>query len=678
MSEALPSILAHVMMDGEEVGTRQGERSKEILMPRIALWRPWEREVLVPGRKASLPAQIAETMWVLAGRNDVEWLSHYLPRAAEFSDDGKVWRGGYGPRLRRWDVTDTHHKDLYLDQIEHVVRLLNNERGTRRAVMSIYDPALDSPQGKDIPCNNWISFISRLGKLHMNVATRSNDVMWGWSGINQFEWSVLQEIVAHLTGNQIGTLTFNVTSMHVYEKHWDKALKIVDKDPVWAPDLSKPSPRFDLDNRSLGRLDDLIQSWFMIEAMIRSGDPAEFHVDGFPEPMMQSWLRVIQWYWCRNDNYLDPINGTRLWTAAMMSPKRKPTAAEQAVLNNPHVSEAIKETFQGGPDGYLVSPPGPHQVGDVVDVVPVKVTAVHRDKNTVEVTGEVPPNLAGLFETVKGMSINEDIKVKPMTPAQIAAGPLFDNSTRPVTVQDIDALEDKVLKSPVIWSSRDKVTPLAWTAQFVEFVDNLHREKSAVYGDSWKRRGEQMAILANIARKVDRLGEGGAGDTAADTVIDLLVYLAKYALWLNEQDEAYFPAESDENEFVLGVLQSEDRRCVKVVQHASIPPRIVALKEFFEQLTILVQTHEIGNALQARMEIVDHMISLAFPTARYFWGVENGHILSQDTASELFGGTVEQTADYIRGVKADNDRKWAELNAARRWEGYESEGENID
>lgn len=584
VSEALPSILAHVMMDGEEVGTRQGERAKEILIPRIALWKPWEREVLVPGRKASLPAQIAETMWVLAGRNDVEWLSHYLPRAGDFSDDGTTWTGGYGPRIRGWKGGAS----VGIDQLAHVIDLLNNERGTRRAVINIYDPEIDWSGGKDVPCNNWLSFISRNGKLHMNVATRSNDVIWGWSGINQFEWSVLQEIVAHLTGNQIGTLTFNVTSLHVYEKHWDKALKIVDKDPVWAPDLSKPSPRFDLDNRSLGRLDDLIQSWFMIEAMIRSGDPAEFHVDGFPEPMMQSWLRVIQWYWCRNDNYLDPINGTRLWTAAMMSPKRKPTAAEQAVLNNPHVSQAIKETFEGA-----------------------------------------PPSLMSIMPTLRE-------------------------------------------------GTRDKVTPLAWTSQFIEFVDKLHREKSAVYGDSWKRRGEQMAILANIARKVDRLGEGGAGDTAADTVIDLLVYLAKYALWLNEQDEAYFPAESDENEFVLGVLQSEDRRCVKVVQHASIPPRIVALKEFFEQLTILVQTHEIGNALQARMEIVDHMISLAFPTARYFWGVENGHILSQDTASELFGGTVEQTADYIRRVKADNDRKWAELNAARRWEGYESEGENID
>lgn len=579
VSEALPSILAHVMMDGEEVGTRQGERAKEILIPRIALWKPWEREVLVPGRKASLPAQIAETMWVLAGRNDVEWLSHYLPRAGDFSDDGTTWTGGYGPRIRGWKGGAS----VGIDQLAHVIDLLNNERGTRRAVINIYDPEIDWSGGKDVPCNNWLSFISRNGKLHMNVATRSNDVIWGWSGINQFEWSVLQEIVAHLTGNQIGTLTFNVTSLHVYEKHWDKALKIVDKDPVWAPDLSKPSPRFDLDNRSLGRLDDLIQSWFMIEAMIRSGDPAEFHVDGFPEPMMQSWLRVIQWYWCRNDNYLDPINGTRLWTAAMMSPKRKPTAAEQAVLNNPHVSQAIKETFEGA-----------------------------------------PPSLMSIMPTLR---------------------------------------ED----------TRDKVTPLAWTSQFVEFVDNLHREKSAVYGDSWKRRGEILAILANIARKVDRLGEGGAGDTAADTVIDLLVYLIKYRLWLN----ALLPHESKnrwapetEDDAVRAVLNVEDQRCVKVVQHASVPPRIVALKEFFEQLRLVAEDDAEFTNLQARIQIVDHMITLAFPTARYFWGVENGHLLNPYESELLFTAPLGEV-----GAKVQSR---LESNAARRWEGYESEGENID
>jgi thymidylate synthase len=650
VSEALPSIFSHVMMDGEEVGTRQGERAKEILMPRIALWKPWEREVLVPHRRASLPAQIAETMWVLAGRNDVEWLTHYLPRAADFSDDGTTWTGGYGPRIRRWydrPLAAVTAGDHPIDQLDRVVNMLKNDRDTRRAIINIYDPSVDSVHGKDIPCNNWLSFISRLGKLHMNVATRSNDVMWGWSGINQFEWSVLQEIVAHLTGNQIGTLTFNVTSLHVYEKHWDKAARIVDSSGTTTYDHLEASPRFALEHRTVERLDQLIESWFMLEAMIRNGDPAEFHVDQFPEPMMQSWLRVIQWYWSRDSKYLEPIKGTRLCVAAMMSSKRKPTAPEQAVLDNPHVSQALKETFAGLSIPPLRQPdePKPEDIK-----IPGTYPVGHDGTITIALDADTQ-----LFDALKehqgqAVSINEhapDGRLVSVTPA---------------TVGEI---------VPSLKSTRGSHRPLAWTAQFVEFVDNLHREKSAVYGDSWKRRGEQMAILANIARKVDRLGEGGAGDTAADTVIDLLVYLAKYALWLNEH--AGEPAD-DENEFVWGVLQSEDRRCVKVVQHASIPPRIVALKEYFEQLTIVVQSHEIENALQARMKIVDAMITQAFPVARYLWGVENGHILNPYQASELFTAPIADAGAKIAEARAEIKK----ANETRPWAGYESDGENID
>ena len=68
----------------------------------------------------------------------------------------------------------------------------------------------------------------------------------------------------------------------------------------------------------------------------------------------------------------------------------------------------------------------------------------------------------------------------------------------------------------------------------IVFASATHIEKHSAYGDSWKRRGELLAILANIARKVDRLGRPGAGDSELDTRLDLLVYLAKYATWLLE------------------------------------------------------------------------------------------------------------------------------------------------
>src|SRR5690606_4040868 len=100
INDALPALTNAVLNHGEEVGSRLGERTLELTQVAIRLERPWEREVLVPGRRVNLAAQIVESVWVLSGRNDIDALTPYLPRAADFSDDGETWRGGYGPRLR--------------------------------------------------------------------------------------------------------------------------------------------------------------------------------------------------------------------------------------------------------------------------------------------------------------------------------------------------------------------------------------------------------------------------------------------------------------------------------------------------------------------------------------------------------------------------------------------------
>lgn len=63
-------------------------------------------------------------------------------------------------------------------------------------------------------------------------------------------------------------------------------------------------------------------------------------------------------------------------------------------------------------------------------------------------------------------------------------------------------------------------------------------EKGKAYGDSWRKRGEMFSILPNIARKVDRLGVPGGGDTLQDTIVDLLNYCLLYACWLNGDEDA--------------------------------------------------------------------------------------------------------------------------------------------
>lgn len=85
---------------------------------------------------------------------------------------------------------------------------------------------------------------------------------------------------------------------------------------------------------------------------------------------------------------------------------------------------------------------------------------------------------------------------------------------------------------------------LARGEEFKDAVRRLHRTKDAAYRDAWKKRGEVMSIMANIARKVDRLEyvTGGAPTTPdeslLDTAVDLLVYSLKYQTYLADQDAA--------------------------------------------------------------------------------------------------------------------------------------------
>lgn len=466
---ALPHLLNKLLLTGDVVPSRNGE-SRELTMQQITLMQTTDPYMATPGRKASLPAQIAETMWVLAGRNDVDWLTNYLPQAAKFSDDGKHWRGGYGPRLRRWSW-DEHASvggEDTLDQFQYIIDLLHKDPSTRRAVFAIYDPIQDSRPGLDVPCNGWVHFLPRDGKLHTHVAIRSNDVMWGWSGINAFEWSILTQVIASYANLAPGSLTFSISSLHLYERHYDKAQRIVDQTLLADNDLdagswADPYPaRLPAFSAPAGiKFDDLLDQWFDLEAKIRQGNVSTTEIMRFPELMMRNWLFILRAWWDGGE-----------W------PAFEDTSAHAAFTDSPKPKHA-------------------HHYG------------------------------AANYQ-----------------------------SPDPV----------------VIYEQPDSA--------FMRSVNRLHRDKGAVYGNSWRKRGETYSILPNIARKIDRLGVGGAGDTEADTYIDLAVYLAKYYVYLDQGlSDDNLPAPCDDPDYMELVF-----RALETMQSPVYDSDVKQLKDDFEWL----------------------------------------------------------------------------------------------
>lgn len=409
VSDALPSLIA-ALDKGDETNSRNG-RVKELLNVQVKLTNPVRREILCSGRKANVFAQIAETCWVLAGKNDVEWLSAYLPRARDYSDDGITWRAGYGPRIRDFNG---------VDQLARVVDMLKKDPLTRQAVIQIWDVADGNMESlKDRACNTQLQFQNRLGKLHLTVTVRSNDLFWGWSGINAFEWSTLLEIVASLTNVQVGTLTFNIANLHLYEIHWVKARQVSHSSPFVTADVP-----FNMSGEitTVSDLDKMLDEWFVWENDCRNGTVSPEKLSYWNDPLFRSWAAAIAYYWTRDEAWLADLKGTALAVAIALTPA--------SVL--------------------------PEPVQKHLEAVP------------------------------------------PLTPAT--------------------AIDEHV-------------------RAFYEFVTDMHAVKHSSYGNSWKKRGEKLSILANIARKVDRIGVNDKFDSAADTWIDLLVYLVKYNHWLNRRDD---------------------------------------------------------------------------------------------------------------------------------------------
>ena len=177
--------------------------------------KPTERVCLIEERDANPFFHFIESMWMLAGRDDLKPLTYYVSSMKDFSDDGETLWGAYGKRWRKYFLKD---------QIDVIVKMLKKDPNDRRAVLQMWDAIHDlDKQGKDVPCNTNIYFKIRLNKLNMTVCNRSNDMLWGAYGANVVHMSVLQEYVAHRLGLEVGVYRQISDSFHVYLNNvWDK------------------------------------------------------------------------------------------------------------------------------------------------------------------------------------------------------------------------------------------------------------------------------------------------------------------------------------------------------------------------------------------------------------------------------------------------------------------------
>ena len=284
----------HIMLESDEwieLAPRGKEITREYATPVATVYdSPWRRVLFSAVRDANPFFHLMEALWMMAGRDDADWISQFNGNIRNYAEDNGKFHGAYGFRWRGHFRTD---------QITAVIKLLRREPESRRAVIAMWDviPDLNASR-RDIPCNTHIYFKVRSGQLNMTVCCRSNDIIWGCYGANAVHFSILQEYIAAALEVKIGDYTQISDSWHYYVEN-----------PTWLK-LKNGEKLDDVDYYREGATPYRIASMAIVNHVeIWDKDLKTFFTDDWNDPTMLKDPFFLGTAWPMRDAYLNYRRG---------------------------------------------------------------------------------------------------------------------------------------------------------------------------------------------------------------------------------------------------------------------------------------------------------------------------------------------------------------------------------
>ena len=249
-------LLSRLYNDGRPVSPR-GFETHELLGVQLRVDDMTKNILVHPARGLSYRFAIAEWIWMAAGRSDVATVVKYNKNIAQFSDDGIIFAGAYGPQM--------------LKQIPWAMDQLAKP-GCRQAVIQIWQPM--PALSKDIPCTLSWQLLARDGKLSAVITMRSSDI---WLGL-PYDFINLSQLISGIAG-ELGltpsVLVFNLGSSHLYDRDRTKASGVLLQpgllETVSSPRLPGRPPADDI----LDWKEDLIQPWSIYRDALQAKTSAD-------------------------------------------------------------------------------------------------------------------------------------------------------------------------------------------------------------------------------------------------------------------------------------------------------------------------------------------------------------------------------------------------------------------
>ena len=201
----------HVLKYGN-VSTPRGLETKELEDATIHIADVFNVLPIGVGRGIVPGIAAVEALQIIGGVTAPNIVLAVAPQFAKYIEPDGHFHGAYGLRTA--------------GQYDIAVERLKQDRETRQAVVTIWNPQIDSVGGKnDYPCTLSQQFRIRNNKLNMTVHMRSNDV-WLGAAYDFFQFTRVQIAIASILGIEPGTYAHHVGSLHIYKNNYESVEKL--------------------------------------------------------------------------------------------------------------------------------------------------------------------------------------------------------------------------------------------------------------------------------------------------------------------------------------------------------------------------------------------------------------------------------------------------------------------
>ena len=239
--QAYKDLLNHILTYGHSKDDRTGTGTISVFGYQLR-HNLQEGFPLLTTKKIHLKSVIYELLWFLRGDTNIHYLiKHGVRIWNEWADEQGDLGPVYGAQWRNWNGEG-------IDQITEVLHTLKTNPDSRRMVVSAWNPSVMPDTSVSFaenvannkaalpPCHALFQFYVMEGRLSCQLYQRSADAFLGVP-FNIASYALLTQMMAHVTGLQVGDFVHSFGDLHIYKNHLEQVELQLSREPRPLPTM---------------------------------------------------------------------------------------------------------------------------------------------------------------------------------------------------------------------------------------------------------------------------------------------------------------------------------------------------------------------------------------------------------------------------------------------------------